>query len=489
MSRPKVPSNIDKFRTLRRHQIAISFATSYDFNSGNREAPWYGTQSLILHDLTRGCDCLLPLPQMDLNIASSLWKKKAARSKQATAGSAAPSFNREAPSTLQPLPTSVDPPHSAASAKTTSATGAREAGEQDEAAEQPDADDGWETDYTESESCHPRSAPEDAQKGASEATNYSRANSTDWISGATGGGAPEGDGWDAVEGEDNVRMGGDGHTEAAGDTDDSGPQNGGQVFEQRVDGEILACDMRRPPILPLPLRAPVKQVRAYKYMTPNRPLTREHAPNSPSTSHRWGTPNPDDRSTTGSDQTTKDKDALKRFPDFCVLHDISYKMAPPEGDPADPRVQRYQWLYSLSCGRKVCHRCLILIEEDKRAPFRHPHRWRQKLALLLTEASTDAIAYAAAYFYAVPHSPGVILRLTAGPFWTYLFVKSDDAPAFDPKTKAIAATEEDRALWLNLAARFARETPYQLGTRESDDALNKMKRKMYELTRQCEAAH
>lgn len=86
-----------RFVTQAGHRDAISCASSYAFNSGNKEAPWYGVQNRYLSDLLSPSMSLYPQYRLDLQ--SSLWQK---RVKASSAPNSAAAPNPAAPSSTPP---------------------------------------------------------------------------------------------------------------------------------------------------------------------------------------------------------------------------------------------------------------------------------------------------------------------------------------------------------------------------------------------------
>ncbi|KAL1713933.1 hypothetical protein EV715DRAFT_295632 [Schizophyllum commune] len=217
----------------------------------------------------------------------------------------------------------------------------------------------------------------------------------------------------------------------------------------------------------------------------------EVAPRSPVT-HK--APKWDTSSAKGSDRhTISDKKALRRYPDFCIVHAISEYMREllDDGGMDEARRQKYTQLRELWASRRTSHRCLLLIEEDKRGASRRTgcNADRQTVHASLTEAIAQLVKYVSAYFYAVPDSPGVIIRPTAGMWWQKLFVTPAEAPAFDPVTGTTASDPHNRSLRKEIANRFGRLPLYRVNTDESDKALTEMREDMLQLARDCEAAH
>ena len=217
------------------------------------------------------------------------------------------------------------------------------------------------------------------------------------------------------------------------------------------------------------------------HLDPGQPANR--------TAHQYTSPFPDGRSDT-SRKTLKDKKAISRYPDFAIAHTISAKLsaAPVGGEDAALHAVKLE----IHCGRKTLHRCLLLIEEDKRAPSRRTTgRARvRETNTQLAQAAVQLVEYVSAYFHAVPHSPGVIGRVTSGIYWKWLFITRQEVPQYDTANKQTKTDKVNQGLMDTLVTQYIEETPtYNLGDKESDLALNVMRKRLTELARDCKKSH
>ncbi|TRM67566.1 hypothetical protein BD626DRAFT_533974 [Schizophyllum amplum] len=403
-------------KTLQLHRDHIGYASSYFYNSGNREAPWYGAQDCYLTDVARGRP-LRVFPQADLNIHSSLWKKPV-KSKSDPVDPALPGVDDD-----------TDP-----------------------------VDDGYVTADTDTEDINQPdnlSDDEDVGEGA----------------GDDGDASDEGeDDGEGVEDSDEGRSDDD-----ADDDDDEDPV----VSDER---EISPRSTRDEHVQ----TSGTSQVPEIAGASPSGAQELEDRVRIPYRD-QWRSPGPDGKSIS-SDETTKDK-ALSRIPDFVVAHMLGVDMKRTPSTNQDE--EQYQLKLDLCASRLIRHRCLVLIEEDKRAPSRREGgRLRPEHAdARLGEARQQLFQYVSAYFYVVPTSPGVVARATAGPYWQWMFLEREDVPEFDPDTQDTKIDRESRRKLYTLLDGFLKAPIFILGMPESDAALNEMRAKLHELVKNCNTAH
>ncbi|KAL1660787.1 hypothetical protein GGF50DRAFT_62462 [Schizophyllum commune] len=474
-----------RFVTQAKHRDAISCASSYAFNSGNKEAPWYGVQNRYLSDLLSPSMSLYPQYRLDLQ--SSLWQK---RVKASSAPNSAAAPNPAAPSSTPP---SIAAPPAAAeprpSAPHSHAAGSPQPGD---GPVDLHLDDNSDPDELDALTADTHFEDEDEDEDVIVDLEVAAAASD----GCTDDSEDE-DPEDASEDED---AGAD--VENEGDQQDVDAVVGDEQEheEQRATQEDGANDLEVSEIAHAPPSAsePVPQGRELRSRA--NPAQAQEAtasetdapdPGQPAnrTAHQYTSPFPDGRSDT-SRKTLKDKKAISRYPDFAIAHTISAKIsaAPVGGEDAALHAVKLE----IHCGRKTLHRCLLLIEEDKRAPSRRTTgRARvREIDTQLAQAAVQLVEYVSAYFHAVPHSPGVIGRVTSGIYWKWLFITRREVPQYDPANKQTKADKVNQDLLDKLVAKYIEDTPTNnLGDKGSDLALDAMRKRFYELARDCKKTH
>ncbi|KAI5829773.1 hypothetical protein K523DRAFT_352245 [Schizophyllum commune Tattone D] len=441
-SRPYIPRDRRPYTTSLRQRVAISLAQSYTFNRSNIEAPWYGVQNSILMDLVDNAQSLLVVPQLDFDISSALWTEVEYPAAQG------PEYAASPPAPLASTPDASPAPAIPKTISASQQTSAQAASKRVPIRDTVDADDTDELDWeTEKE-------VEDDDDDSS---------------------------YNPYEDSDNSDIGDDDRGE-----DDRPHLRSAERAAVTVDEHIVASATPATAQEPLTSSPPAGTVSDHV-----RQVVRG-SPVKPRPMPRWDT-----SSAKGSDRhTIPDAKALRRYPDFCIVHAISEKMKELEElegvDGMDEvKRQKYADLCDLWASRRTCHRCLLLIEEDKRGPSRREgcNVPRVRIQECIGKAVVQLVKYVAAYFYAVPDSPGVIIRPTAGIWWQELYVTPADAPAFDPVIGSITADPQNGLIRETLANKFIDLPLYRLRTEESDRALTNVREKMLQLARSCEALH
>ncbi|KAL1733134.1 hypothetical protein EV714DRAFT_246964 [Schizophyllum commune] len=476
-----------RFVTQTAHKDAISLASSLAFNSGNREAPWYGVQSRYLSDLLSATMTLFPQYRIDLH--SSLWKKplKASSAPNSAAPASAPTSTAAPPAA--PDPVSTIPDSSTADASEPEVVDLHLDDNSDPEELDAMTVDTHETDESEDEQIRARAiAALDSQELQAEAVDEVDASD----------GSTDDEDEDEDEDEDDGERAVDVDADDEGnweDVDDDfegehgGEQRGAQedgVDEPEVDEDARASAHTSVPVV----HGPQLRSRANRAQASDQTAADETDTSSPvrRTSHQYTSPFPDDKSDT-SRKTDKDKKGFHRKPDFCITHTISANMrsTPANGEDAELHAVRYE----IHCGRQTQHRCIILIEEDKRAPSRKLTGRQRAIEVKgeLSSATFQLITYMSAYFYAVPHSPGVIGRVTSGIYWKWLLVKPKDVPKYDPIAREPRRDPPNETLHDLLIKQYSNAPTYYLGSNISDTALNDMRTRLYTLARDCTNAH
>lgn len=160
-----------------------------------------------------------------------------------------------------------------------------------------------------------------------------------------------------------------------------------------------------------------------------------------------------------------DWDRSSAVPDFCIFHSCTIK---------SKLKAKNAFRYKALAGVQVVHSCCPTIMENKRAPSRMLSSKQTDLQVveLLNEAMDSLLSHTKHYFQMFPKSRSVIVIATAGEYWKHKVVLYSKTFAVGEKSKM---SEGERAVaWSKLIWKG----PFELGTKESDDELAKLEKKM-----------
>lgn len=157
------------------------------------------------------------------------------------------------------------------------------------------------------------------------------------------------------------------------------------------------------------------------------------------------------------------------FPDLVVCHTCVVEMEEPTDADA-----HFAWEARL--GQRVSHQCFPVVVELKRGPSRplRSGKFVEERERLLAEAETDLSYYLAVHFERDPDAQSVIAISGTGAWWRWAKFDRKEAPPLH----LFSDTSSPKLLHMQrtMKRKFQKAPPRYLGTRDSDNAFNNLRR-------------
>ena len=225
--------------------------------------------------------------------------------------------------------------------------------------------------------------------------------------------------------------------------------------------------------------------------------------------------------------TVNDSNAKDSRPDVSVAHIVGGTIRMPtmedvqeryDGDEDELQFQLNRLIsqYTARAGIKIIHRCGVLLGEFKRVTARKEadiigvestdllvgddaenmsstkedshSNWEKELQVNLNEAIQDTMRYCAIHFLVHPFASEIIALASAGPFWQWTTIKSEQVPSFDWLTGLLVQSEENDQLQVDFVTLFQFKVANQqlsleyfvLATPEFDAQINEIRNTMFD---------